>query len=74
MHDIGNTFDPLFASPDLVGVQGLTFAVIDDNVMPQAAVSSRGMSVVVGKSLRKKTKLESNLKIFILRDFSSRSI
>ena len=48
MHDIGNTFDPLFASPDIYGVQGLTFAVIDDYVMPQASVSSRGASVFIG--------------------------
>ena len=48
MHDIGNTFDPLFVSPDLYGVTGLTFAVVDDYVTPQAAVGSRGMSVLPG--------------------------
>ena len=48
MHDIGNTFDPLFVSPDLYGVTGLTFAVVDDYVTPQASVGSRGMSVLPG--------------------------
>jgi hypothetical protein len=68
MHDIGNTFDPLFVSPDLYGASGLTFAVIEDNVMPQAYISSRGMSVNVGEldfSLDLKDKNgQSNLVIF----------
>jgi hypothetical protein len=49
MHDIVNTFDPLFVSPDIYGVNGLTFAIVDDQVTPQAAVSSRGLTVASGK-------------------------
>ena len=49
MHDIGNTFDPMFVSPDLYGVSGLIFAIIEDDFMPQAYISSRGLSVNVGK-------------------------
>ena len=48
MHDIGNAFDPIFVSPDIYGVNGLTFAVVDDQVTPQAAVSSRGLTVAAG--------------------------
>jgi hypothetical protein len=62
MHDIGINFDPLFASPDIYGVQGLTFAVTDDYVMPQASVSSRGASVVIGNTkINKKSLNLSNL-------------
>jgi hypothetical protein len=32
MHDIGNTFDPLFVTPELYGISGLSFAVVDDQV------------------------------------------
>ena len=53
MHDIGNTFDPLFASSDLVGISGLNFAVVDDQVTPQAAMASRAMSVSPGERLKK---------------------
>ena len=42
------TFDPLFVSQDLYGISGLTFAVIDDHVTPQAAMGSRGLSVSPG--------------------------
>ena len=49
MHDIGNTFDPLFVSSDLYGVSGLNFAIVDDQVTPQAAMASRAMSVLPGK-------------------------
>ena len=52
MHDIGNAFDPLFVSTDLYGVNGLTFAVVDDQVTPQAAIGSRGMSVQAGRNVR----------------------
>jgi hypothetical protein len=52
MHDIGNAFDPLFVSPDLYGVNGLAFAVVDDQVTPQAAIGSRGMSVQAGTKAR----------------------
>ena len=48
MHDIGNTFDPLFVSPDIFGVSGLSFAVVDDEVTPQAAMASRALSVAPG--------------------------
>lgn len=48
MHDIGNTFDPLFASFDLFGVKGLKVAVIEDDVHPQAYVSSRGININIG--------------------------
>ena len=50
MHDTTNTYDPLFVSPDLLGVKGLTVAVVDDQVTPQAAVSSRGLSVSSGET------------------------
>jgi len=32
------------------GVNGLTFAVVDDQVTPQAAIGSRGMSVQAGRN------------------------
>ena len=57
MHDIGNTFDPLFVSSDLFGVSGLNFAVVDDQVTPQAAMAGRAMSVLPG--------------IFLARGFSN---
>ena len=34
--------------PDLYGVSGLTVAVIDDQVTPQASVSSRGLNIAPG--------------------------
>ncbi len=64
MHDIGNTFDPLFVSPDLFGVTGLTFAVVDDYVTPQAAVGSRGMSVLPGTELNNKDHLKTKTYTF----------
>ena len=48
MHDTGNTFDPLFVSPNLYGVSGLNFAVVDDQVTPQAAMAERAMSALPG--------------------------
>jgi hypothetical protein len=61
MHDIGNTFDPLFASSDLVGISGLNFAVVDDQVTPQAAMASRAMSVSPGERLKKILSIFFNL-------------
>ena len=48
MHDSGNSFDPLFVSPDLYGSSGLNFAVVDDEVTPQAAMAERAMTVLPG--------------------------
>ena len=48
MHDIGNSFDPLFVSPDIYGVSGINFAIVDDHVTPQAAMAGRAMSVLPG--------------------------
>ncbi len=62
MHDIGNTFDPLFASSDLYGVMGLKAAIIEDDVHPQAYVSSRGISINFGMY-----KFEFVVKIMCLR-------
>lgn len=42
----------MFVSPDLLGATGLTVAVVDDEVTPQAAVSSRGLSVAAGGTFR----------------------
>jgi hypothetical protein len=51
MHDTGNTFDPLFVSSNLYGVSGLNFAVVDDQVTPQAAMAERAMSALPGKNV-----------------------
>ena len=53
MHDIGNSFDPLFVSPDIYGVSGINFAIVDDQVTPQAAMAGRAMSVLPGNYFKK---------------------
>jgi Ethanolamine utilization protein EutJ (predicted chaperonin) len=50
MHDSGNSFDPLFVSPDIYGSSGLNFAIVDDDVTPQAAMAERAMTVLPGWS------------------------
>jgi len=49
MHDLGYTFDPLFVSTDLFGVSGLKFVVLEDDFQPQTYVSSKGISINIGK-------------------------
>ncbi len=48
MHDAGNTFDDNFARNSIYGLSGLTFAVVDDDITVQAAMSSRSQSVSPG--------------------------
>ena len=51
MHDMGNTFDPIFASQELYGFSGLNFAVVDDQVLPLAAIRNSGMSALPGTTV-----------------------
>ena len=60
MHDIGNSFDPLFVSPDIYGVSGINFAIVDDQVTPQAAMAGRAMSVLPGNYLPSSLLLSSD--------------
>ena len=48
MHDAGNTFDENFVRNSIYGLSGLNFAVVDDDITVQAAMSSRSQSISPG--------------------------